>query len=442
VAIIFKSKEVGNMIPSEIIKQKRNGGEISHTQIKDFIYDYLSGEIPEYQMSALLMAIFFKGMTDSEISALVDVMLNSGERMDFAHHNNYVADKHSTGGVGDKVSIILGPLLAAAGIAIPMLSGRSLGHTGGTLDKLETIPGFKVEIDLDGFRKQVDSIGIAMIGQTKEICPADRRMYALRDVTGTVESIPLICGSIMSKKIAEGIQGLVLDVKTGNGAFMKNIDDARKLGNTLKMIGKSFNINTDVVYTSMDQPLGNTTGLWCEVQESIEGLKGNGPNDTMQVTFELGAKLVVQAGLSKTHSEAIALQEQLITNGKAYKKFIEMVEYQGGNSRDIDNYSDLHQPRYTNELKAEKSGYVQSMDTYKIGLATIELGCGRKKTTDIVDPTAGIQFDNKIGDKVNKGDILLKFFNSDSKKLFATEALLKESFQIGNKKIEHILILD
>ena len=295
------------MIPSEIIKQKRNGGEISHTQIKDFIYDYLSGEIPEYQMSALLMAIFFKGMTDSEISALVDVMLNSGERMDFAHHNNYVADKHSTGGVGDKVSIILGPLLAAAGIAIPMLSGRSLGHTGGTLDKLETIPGYKVEIDLDDFRKQVDSIGIAMIGQTKEICPADRRMYALRDVTGTVESIPLICGSIMSKKIAEGIQGLVLDVKTGNGAFMKNIDDARKLGNTLKMIGKSFNINTDVVYTSMDQPLGNTTGLWCEVQESIEGLKGNGPNDTMQVTFELGAKLVVQAGLSKTHETSAFL---------------------------------------------------------------------------------------------------------------------------------------
>jgi pyrimidine-nucleoside phosphorylase len=430
------------MIPSEIIKQKRNGGEISHTQIKNFINDYLSGEIPDYQMSALLMAIFFKGMTDSEISALVDVMLNSGERMDFTHNSNYVADKHSTGGVGDKVSIILGPLLAAAGIAVPMLSGRSLGHTGGTLDKLETIPGFKVDINLDDFRKQVDSIGISMIGQTKEICPADRRMYALRDVTGTVESIPLISGSIMSKKIAEGISGLVLDVKTGNGAFMKNIDDARKLGEILAMIGKSFNIDTDVVYTSMDQPLGKTAGLWCEVQESIDGLKGNGPEDTMQVTFELGAKLILQAGISKTYLEAITLQNDLISNGKAYNKFLEMVEYQGGNAQDIENYNQLHQPKYSNNLIAEDSGYIQSMDTYKIGLSTIELGCGRKKTTDIVDPTAGIQFDKKIGDKVNKGDTLLKYFTSDNNKLIGAEALLKDCFQIGENKANHKLILD
>lgn len=430
------------MIPSEIIKQKRDGNEISHTQIKDFINGYLREEIPDYQMSALLMAIFFNGMTESEISALVDVMLNSGKRMDFSHHPDYVGDKHSTGGVGDKVSIILGPLLAAAGIAIPMLSGRSLGHTGGTLDKLETIPGFKVDIDLDDFRKQVDSIGIAMIGQTKEICPADRRMYALRDVTGTIESIPLISGSIMSKKIAEGIRGLVLDVKTGNGAFMKNIDDARKLGDTLKKIGKSFNINTDVVYTSMDQPLGKTAGLWCEVQESIDGLKGNGPDDTMQVTFELGAKLILQAGLSKTHSEAIAFQKKLISNGKAYEKFLEMVEYQGGNPTDIENYSRLHQPKCIGELTAEQSGYIQSMDTYKIGLATIELGCGRKKTTDTVDPTAGIEFYKKIGDKVNRGDTLFKFFNSDNSKLNPTEKLLKDSIQIGEERVEHKLILD
>lgn len=430
------------MIPSEIIKQKRDGNEISYTQIKDFINGYLREEIPDYQMSALLMAIFFNGMTESEISALVDVMLNSGKRMDFSHHPDYVGDKHSTGGVGDKVSIILGPLLATAGIAIPMLSGRSLGHTGGTLDKLETIPGFKVDIDLDDFRKQVDSIGIAMIGQTKEICPADRRIYALRDVTGTIESIPLISGSIMSKKIAEGIRGLVLDVKTGNGAFMKNIDDARKLGDTLKKIGKSFNINTDVVYTSMDQPLGKTAGLWCEVQESIDGLKGNGPDDTMQVTFELGAKLILQAGLSKTHSEAIAVQKELISNGKAYKKFLEMVEYQGGNPTDIENYSRLHQPKCIGELTAEQSGYIQSMDTYKIGIATVELGCGRKKTTDVVDPTAGIEFYKKIGDKVNRGDTLFKFFNSDSSKLNPTEKLLKDSIQIGEERVEHKLILD
>ena len=430
------------MIPSEIIKQKRNGNEISHTQIKDFINGYLSEEIPEYQMSALLMAIFFNGMTESEISALVDVMLNSGERLDFTYHRNYVADKHSTGGVGDKVSIILGSLMAAAGIAIPMLSGRSLGHTGGTLDKLETIPGFKVDINLDDFRKQVDSIGIAMIGQTKEICPADRRMYALRDVTGTIESIPLISGSIMSKKIAEGINGLVLDVKTGNGAFMKNINDAHKLGNSLIKIGNAFNINTDAVYTSMDQPLGKTAGLWCEVQESIDGLRGNGSDDTMQVTFELGAKLLIQAGLSKTNSEAFSLQNELISNGKAYEKFLEMIEYQGGNHHDIENYNQLHQPKFSYSVTAEESGYIQSMDTYKIGIATVELGCGRKKTTDAVDPTAGIEFYKKIGDKVKKSDTLLKFFNSDNNKLIPTEILLNDSIQIGEKKVEHKLFLD
>ncbi len=430
------------MIPSEIIKQKRNGNEISHAQIIDFINGYLSEDIPDYQMSALLMAIFFNGMTESEISALVDVMLNSGKRMDFTHHSNYVADKHSTGGVGDKVSIILGPLLATAGIAIPMLSGRSLGHTGGTLDKLETIPGFKVDINLDDFRKQVDSIGIAMIGQTKEICPADRRMYALRDVTGTIESIPLISGSIMSKKIAEGINGLVLDVKTGNGAFMKNINDAHKLGNSLIKIGNAFNINTDVVYTSMDQPLGKTAGLWCEVQESIDGLRGNGSDDTMQVTFELGAKLLIQAGISKTNSEAFSLQNELISNGKAYEKFLEMIEYQGGNHHDIENYNQLHQPKFSYSVTAEESGYIQSMDTYKIGIATVELGCGRKKTTDAVDPTAGIEFYKKIGDKVKKSDTLLKFFNSDNNKLIPTEILLNDSIQIGEKKVEHKLFLD
>lgn len=430
------------MIPSEIIKQKRDGDEISHKQIKDFINGYLSEVISEYQMSALLMAIFFNGMTESEISALVDVMLNSGKRMDFTHHRNYVADKHSTGGVGDKVSIILGPLMAAAGIAIPMISGRSLGHTGGTLDKLETIPGFKVDIDLDNFRKQVDSIGIAMIGQTTEICPADRRMYALRDVTGTIESIPLISSSIMSKKIAEGIRGLVLDVKTGNGAFMKNINEARNLGNTLRKIGKSFNINTDVVYTSMNQPLGKTAGLWCEVQESIDGLNGNAPDDTMQVTFELGAKLLLQAGLSKTKSEAIALQKELISNSKAYEKFLEMVEYQGGNPQDIENHNLLHQPKFSKSLKARKSGYIKSIDTYKIGLATIELGCGRKKTADTVDPTAGIKFYKKIGDKVDRGTVLFKFFNSDSSKLNPAEKLLNDSIQIGEEKVIHKLFFD
>ena len=402
---------------------------------------YLKDEIPDYQMSALLMAIFFNGMTDDETFALVEIMLNSGDKMDFSQSSKYVADKHSTGGVGDKVSIILAPLMAAAGIVIPMLSGRSLGHTGGTLDKLETIPGFRVDIDLDRFKKQVDDIGVSMIGQTKEICPADRRMYALRDVTGTVESIPLICGSIMSKKIAEGIQGLVLDVKTGSGAFMKNIDDAHNLGNMLKKIGNAFNVNTDIVYTSMEQPLGRKAGLWCEIQESIDGLKGIGPIDTMQVTYELGSRLLVQAGLAATRKEAITLQQELISNWKAYDKFIEMVEYQGGNPQDIENHEQLHHPKYSDDLLAASTGFIQSIDTYKVGLATVELGCGRKKTSDKVDPTAGVEFYRKIGDKVCKGDKILRYFNSDENKLLNTKNIISKSISIGSQKTKHKLIL-
>jgi len=429
------------MIPSEIIKIKRNGKSLNKDQINDFINGYLKGDIPEYQMSALLMAIFFNGMSDDEIFALVEIMLNSGDKMDFSYSTKYVADKHSTGGVGDKVSIILAPLLAAAGIAIPMLSGRSLGHTGGTLDKLETIPGFRVDLSLEEFRKEVDDIGVSMIGQTDTICPADKRMYALRDVTGTVESIPLICGSIMSKKIAEGIQGLVLDVKTGNGAFMKNTADAKKLGEMLTKIGEAFGVTTDAVYTSMDQPLGRFAGLWCEVRESIDDLLGIGPDDTMSVTYELGSKLLIQSGISKNRSDAIELQQELITNGKAYNKFLEMVDYQGGNRSDIEKYKSLHQPKYSENIIAQSDGYIKSMDTYQIGLATVELGCGRKKTTDLVDPSAGIEFQNKIGDEVKKGDVIYRIFNSEKSKLDSPIKILQNTFTIDSKKTEHKLLL-
>ena len=266
-------------------------------------------------------------------------------------------------------------------------------------------------------------------------------MYALRDVTGTVESIPLICGSIMSKKIAEGIHGLVLDVKSGNGAFMKNINDAHKLGEMLTKIGQAFNVNTDAVYTSMEQPLGRTAGLWCEVQESIDGLKGNGPEDTMKVTFELGARLLIQAGISTTISEAISFQKKLISDGKAYNKFLEMVESQGGKAADIDSYKNLHLPELTDTITATDDGFITAMDTYQIGLGTVELGCGRKKTTDSVDPTAGIEFYKKIGDEVKKGDVIYKLFNSDQTKLESAKGLLTDSFTIGSNKVIHKLIL-
>ena len=428
------------MIPSEIIKQKRDGAHLSKDHLGEFIQNYVEGSISDYQMTALLMAIFFNGMDDDELYSLVDIMVNSGEKMDFSNLECFVADKHSTGGVGDKVSIILAPLLAEAGLAIPMISGRGLGHTGGTLDKLETIPGFRVDLSLTEFRKAVEQIGIAMIGQTNEICPADRKMYSLRDVTGTIESIPLICSSIMSKKIAEGIQGLVLDVKIGNGAFIKKMEDAQTLGNMLKRIGRHFGITTDIVYSSMNQPLGTTAGLWCEVKESINSLKGNGTDDTMKITYELGSRLLLQAEISKTRNEAISLQKSIIQSGKGYEKFLDLVKNQGGSQKDIEQYTKLHSPQHTREISANRSGFIQYMDTYTIGLATVTLGCGRAKITDSVDPTAGMEFLKKTGEKVQKGEPLIRCFNSDKPKLQNTVNRLESVFQIGEKQIFHPLI--
>ena len=428
------------MIPAEIIKQKRDGAHLSKDHLGEFIQNYVEGSISDYQMTALLMAIFFNGMDDDELYSLVDIMVNSGEKMDFSNLECFVADKHSTGGVGDKVSIILAPLLAEAGLAIPMISGRGLGHTGGTLDKLETIPGFRVDLSLTEFRKAVEQTGIAMIGQTNEICPADRKMYSLRDVTGTIESIPLICSSIMSKKIAEGIQGLVLDVKIGNGAFIKKMEDAQTLGNMLKRIGRHFGITTDIVYSSMNQPLGTTAGLWCEVKESINSLKGNGTDDTMKITYELGSRLLLQAEISKTRNEAISLQKSIIQSGKGYEKFLDLVKNQGGSQKDIEQYTKLHSPQHTREISANRSGFIQYMDTYTIGLATVTLGCGRAKITDSVDPTAGMEFLKKTGEKVQKGEPLIRCFNSDKPKLQNTVNRLESVFQIGEKQIFHPLI--
>jgi pyrimidine-nucleoside phosphorylase len=419
------------MIPAEVIKAKRDGTPLSKAVLRQFITAYVAGSIADYQMAALLMAIYFRGMNDKELSALVEVMIDSGRRMDFSHLSCYVADKHSTGGVGDKVSLILGPLMAAAGLAIPMISGRSLGHTGGTLDKLETIPGFQVDIPLDEFQRIVESVGLAMIGQTDEICPADKKMYALRDVTGTIESLPLICGSIMSKKIAEGIRGLVLDVKVGNGAFMKTLDQAHELGRLLQQVGEAFGVTTDVVYTNMSQPLGRTAGLWCEVRESITALQGEGPEDLMTVTFTLGARLLRQAGKAATHEEAVTLQQELIASGAAYRKFQELVAAQHGNPAALDAYTTIHQPRHALEVTARRTGVITGMDTYQIGLATVELGCGRKKATDRLDPTAGIEILHKTGAAVSAGEPIFRCFGSDRERLAAGADLLQQAVQIG-----------
>ncbi|MFQ6614308.1 MAG: thymidine phosphorylase, partial [Fidelibacterota bacterium] len=300
------------MIPSELIIRKRSGEALTPDELQVFIAGFLNQSIPDYQMAALLMAIFFRGMDPDETIALTQVMIDSGERMNFGDLPAFPADKHSTGGVGDKISLILGPLLAAAGLAIPMISGRSLGHTGGTLDKLESIPGFNVNQSLSDFRRLVETVGIGMIGQTGEICPADQRMYALRDVTGTVESVPLIGSSIMSKKIAEGIRGLVIDLKTGSGAFMKTLQAGRALGKVLQTLGAAFGVRTDVVYTNMNQPLGRFAGVWCEVLESVTVLNGGGPEDTRNLTLELGARLMIQAGIA-AETDSASLHEMTLT---------------------------------------------------------------------------------------------------------------------------------
>ena len=427
------------MNPNQLVQRKISGEAIPQTEMASFINAYVDEKIHDDEMTPFLKAVHAHGMTDEETITLTDIMLNSGDRLAFTNMDAYVADKHSTGGVGDKVSMVLGPIMAAAGLAIPMLTGRSLGHTGGTTDKLETIPGFQTSLTLDQFKANVETHGICIMGQTESICPADRKMYALRDVTDTIDSIPLICGSIMSKKIAEGIQGLVLDIKTGNGAFMKTIDQARSLGQILQKVGEAFHVKTDVVYSSMNQPLGRTAGLWCEMDESIAALKGDGAKDLMDVVFELGSKLLVQAGIIRGETAAVSMQENLIQSGKAYDKFEEMVSVQGG---DLSQIKQLHQPKFELIVSAKSSGYLESMDTLNIGWAAVELGCGRRKKDDILDPTAGIEFMAKIGNKVQKGDPLFRCFNSNENKLNSALNYLLDSARIGSEKKTHTLLFN
>lgn len=426
------------MNPNKLIQSKINGDDIPKSKMESLIYSYVNGDISDDIMVLFLKAIHTHGMTNDEIFALTEVMVNSGEKVSFSNMDSYIADKHSTGGVGDKVSLVLGPLMAAAGLVIPMLAGKSLGHTGGTIDKLETIPGFQSNLTIDQFKLNVDNVGVCIMSQTESICPADRKMYALRDVTGTIDSIPLICGSIMSKKIAEGIQGLVLDIKTGNGAFMDTMEKAVSLGDKLKDVGEKFGVKTNVVYSSMNQPLGRSAGMWCEVAESIESLMGNGPNDLMNLVYELGGKLLVQAGITRSETAAISIQENLIHSGKALIKFEKMVEAQNG---DLTNYKSIHQPNFNQQIIADEAGYIKEMNTLNIGWGAVELGCGRRNQSDCLDSTAGIKFFKKIGDRVEKGEPIMECFNSNHDKLCSALSYLNNSVLIGTKKIRHNLFL-
>mgnify|MGYP001368606752 CR=1 FL=1 len=416
--------------------RKANGEAIPGKELAIFITAYVDGQITDDDMTPFLKSVHSNGMTIEETIAFTEVMLNSGDRVQISGIDAYLADKHSTGGVGDKVSIVLAPLMAAAGLAIPMLAGRSLGHTGGTIDKLETIPGFEMNLTIEQFKSNVENHGICIMGQTDSICPADRKMYALRDVTGTIDSIPLICGSIMSKKIAEGIQGLVLDIKTGNGAFMNTMERAVPLGETLQKVGEAFNVNTDVVYTSMNQPLGRTAGMWCEIEESMTALKGGGPQDLMDVIYELGSKLLVQAGVTRSETAAISIQENLIQTGKAYEKFEEMLSAQSG---DISNLTNINSPQFEKIITAQSNGFIKSMDTLKIGWAAVDLGCGRRNKSDMLDPTAGIEFKAKVGDQVAIGDPIFRCFNSNENNLNSAIKSLVDTITIDQEKVVHTL---
>lgn len=424
----------------DIIYKKRNGERLTKEEISFIIDGYNKATIPEYQISAFLMAVYFAGLDDNETFYLTQAMTNSGKILDLSFLDGPTADKHSTGGVGDGTSLLIAPVLAACDIYVPMMSGRALGHTGGTLDKLESIPGFNVNLNIKQFIKILKKNNFAMIGQTKEIAPVDKKMYALRDVTATVESIPLICSSIMSKKIAEGAANILLDVKTGDGAFMSDYKKAKVLAKKMVETGKKFGRNMTAVISDMDNPLGNQIGNSLEVIQTIEVLKNNVQNDFSNLCIELAALSILQTKKANNIKQAKTLAQKVISSGKALEKFIKMIECQGGNPKVTDNYSLLGKAKNVFVVKATKSGFVNSIQTRKLGICSCMLGAGRLKTEDKIDYTAGITLYKKTGDIVKKGDILAELFYN--KAAIATIAnTVKEAFKICTIKPKKIKLI-
>ena len=427
-----------SFIPAEIIKKKRGGQVLTHDELAFMVNGFTKGEVPEYQMSALLMAIFFKDLNVQETADLTDIMLHSGRVLDFSKLGLKAVDKHSTGGVGDKTSLIIAPIVAAAGVPVPMISGRGLGHTGGTLDKLESIPGFKIGLSLDQFQEQVKKMNCSLIGQTAEICPADKKIYALRDVTATIESLPLICASIMSKKIAEGIGGLVLDVKYGSGAFMKTKAQASELAEKLMSIGASHGKKVVAFLTSMEQPMGRFVGNAVEVGECVALMKnesylGRKPEefaDTLEVSLWLSGAMLWLGDASSSIEDGFKLAEKTLRSGKAFEKFQEIVAYQGG------DLGRLPTPSVREPVVAGQDGYLSTFDTEKVGLAGIALGAGRMKVTDTIDPIAGIEVHKRIGDQVKKGETLFTLLGASKRGFAEASAMLSLATTISLQKPE------
>ena len=418
----------------DLILTKRDGGALDDAQIHALIEGYTRGEIPDYQMSAFLMASLLKGMNTAEMTALTDAMLHSGIVLDLSDIPGTKVDKHSTGGVGDKVSIPLAPVVAACGVPVPMISGRGLGHTGGTLDKLESIPGFTTSLTIDQYRRQLADIGVVMIGQTDDIAPADRKLYALRDVTGTVEFVPFIAASILSKKLAEGIDALVLDVKFGSGAFMQAEKDARHLAETLVEVSEQFGRPAVALLTDMDQPLGCAIGNWPEIEESIELLAGGSPDDLKEVTFELAADMLVAGGKAGSIEEGRHLAHEAVSSGRAMDRFRQLVAAQGGRPESIDQPAARSAQAFAADVRAPEgaAGFVERIDARDVGRAMVDLGAGRKKKEDSVDPLAGCVLMKRQGDAVASGTVLARVMASSEQHLADAAAKVAAAYRFGS----------
>ena len=421
----------------DLIIKKRQGEALSREEIAFWIDGYVNGVIPDYQTSAMTMAILFRGMSEEEVINLTDLMEHSGDTLDLSNLKGVKVDKHSTGGVGDKTSLVLGPMVAACGATLAKLSGRGLGHTGGTLDKLESIPGLRIALSEKEFEEQVNRIGIAIAGQTQSLVPADKKMYALRDVTGTVESIPLIAASVMSKKLAAGTDAILLDVTLGNGAFMKDIDQARTLAKLMVKIGNGLNRDTRAVLSNMNEPLGLAVGNALEVKEAIAALHGEGPEDLMDLCYIAGSVMLVQAKVAKDEVEGRKMLEKVIRDGSAFTKFLEMVQAQGGDVEYILHPEKFEVAKNIVPIYAKNRGYVKNIDALKIGLSSMTLGGGRETLDDVIDMAAGIMLVKKVGDEVNEGDVLCYLHSNKNVTLInrvAKEVLA--AFEISEEKVE------
>jgi pyrimidine-nucleoside phosphorylase len=420
------------MIVPRLIERKRDGGRLESEEIRELVREYTAGRIPDYQLSALLMAMYFKGLDRSEMHALMEAMLESGKRLDLSRLPMARIDKHSTGGVGDKTSLILAPLVASLGIAVPMMSGRGLGHTGGTLDKLESIPGFRTALTLDEAQRQIARIGCAMIGQTDEMVPADRKIYALRDATATVEVIPLIAASIMSKKLAEGLTGLVLDIKRGSGSFLPNLEDELELAKAMIDLGSAHGCPVVALITAMDRPLGNACGNALEVVEAIDVLKGGGPPDLIEVTMALGARMLVLGTAASTLEAGEALMRDSIASGKALLKFEEIVAAQGGDTSVVRDPSRLPRASHQQTFAAARDGVIQVVDPRTIGYGIIQLGGGRRNMEEKIDPSVGFVITAKPGIRVAKGQPLATIHARSERDLAVGRSVLEKAIVIGD----------